>query len=48
MKFGEALEAVYHFCARLATTCTIRHCIFSEKHFLKKISGCPILNLMLS
>lgn len=22
---------IYHLCARLATTCTIRHCIFSEK-----------------
>lgn len=33
---------IYHLCARLAITCTIRHYIFSEKHFLKKVSGCPI------
>lgn len=30
---------IYHPCARLAITCTIRRYIFSEKRSLKKIIG---------
>lgn len=40
--YGNYESTVYHI------TCTIRRYIFSEKHFLKKISGYLILNLILS